>query len=178
MRIISGTKKSREIKFIKSAKIRPTMDKIRQAIFNTLGDVSNLAILDIFAGSASYSLEALSRGAKISYINDKDINCYKIIYENLNSLQFTNFKLFKLDYKNLLNTLKDEGIKFDIIFIDPPYFSNLYYDVLLNLEDIIKNSSIVVVETLKKIDFKIPDFFTIIKEKDYGENKIIYLKRR
>ena len=173
MRIISGTKKSREIKFIKSAKIRPTMDKIRQAVFNTLGDVSNLAILDIFAGSASYSLEALSRGAKISYINDKDINCHKIIYENLKNLQFTNFKLFKLDYKNLLNNLKDEGIKFDIIFIDPPY-----YDTLLNLEDIIKNSSIVVVETLKKIDFKIPDFLIIIKEKDYGENKIIYLKRR
>ena len=178
MRIISGLKKSREIKFVKSSTTRPTMDKIREAVFNTLGDVTNLTTLDIFAGSGGYSLEALSRMAKLSYINDKDIKCYKIIKENLDNLEFKNFKLFKQDYKDLLESLKLEGIKFDIVFIDPPYHDNLYSDVLLKLDGIVKNSSIIVIETLKKIEFEIPLIYDIIKEKEYSENKIIYLKRR
>ena len=72
MKIISGKHRSRVIKYIKSEKTRPTSNMVREGVFNMLGNINDLLVLDLFAGSGSYGLEALSRGSKFVYFNDID----------------------------------------------------------------------------------------------------------
>lgn len=176
MRIIAGKFKSRLINYPKNNQTRPTKDNVRLAIFNVLNDLVNDAIvLDLFSGSGAYGIEAISRGAKFCYFNDQNYLAYKCIKDNLETLKITNYALYKQDYRLVLNLLKTENIKIDLLFLDPPYFKEFYNEVLDLAKYILTKDSVVILEIDKKVDFILNEEYEIIKEKIYGDQKVLFI---
>jgi 16S rRNA (guanine966-N2)-methyltransferase len=136
IRIIGGKYRSRHLELPKLDKtVRPTQDKVRQAIFSALGNTLNGGIvLDLFSGSGAYGFEAISRGADFVYFNDTNLTCVKAIKESGNKLECVNqIKVSNLNYSQYLKTLKN--IKFDYVFLDPPYALEVNQEIIKYLLD-------------------------------------------
>jgi len=119
MRIIAGTYKNRTITSPHTTKTHPMSEQVRGAIFNTLGDIEGLIVLDAFAGSGAVGLEAISRGAKQVFFIESDAAAGRIITENIRNLHVhRQTKAIKTTVHNWLET-SDQT--FDIIIADPPY---------------------------------------------------------
>ena len=141
MRIIAGKHKSRKLETLEGNNTRPMMDVMKESVFNTIGPYfEEIEILDLFGGSGALSLEAISRGAKHSYIIDLSRDAIKVITNNVRSLKEENsVTIINTDYKLALKKL--EGKQFDLIFLDPPYgdsvpyteFSNIWNSFLKNI---------------------------------------------
>ena len=125
MNIIGGMYKGRIIYMPKGAGIRPTSNKVREALFNILGDkVPGAAVLDLFAGSGSLGLEALSRGAAKAVFIDNNTRCISTIKRNLEKLRApSGVKITQLNVLQGIKKMSDRE-KFDLIFLDPPYFKD------------------------------------------------------
>ena len=138
----------------KVAGIRPTMDKVRQAMFNILGDVNDARVLELFAGSGAFGIEAISRGAGHVTFVDNNSTCVKTIKANLTSLGIDNSKydIIKTDALSICGRLEKEGKKFDIVFMDPPYYKEMAKICLISMDtcDILSRIALVVVEHFKK----------------------------
>lgn len=130
MRIVAGRWKGLHISF--PVFVRPTQDKVRQAIFNVLRDVvKGNRVLDLFAGSGAMGFEALSQGAAQAYFIDSDPRCISIIRENLGFLEkeggldFPAAHIYRNDAFRAVQILAKRNIVFEVIFIDPPYHKGL-----------------------------------------------------
>ena len=123
MRIIAGKAKGRTIKTRKGTDTRPTLDRVKESLFGILDPYINDArFLDLFSGSGSIGLEALSRGAKKCVMIEKDSEALKYIIENINNLGFEDSsRAYKNDVERAVEILGKKREKFDIIFMDPPY---------------------------------------------------------
>ena len=128
MRIIGGTARGRRIKAPRGSTIRPTADRVREALFNILPrDLSGKRVLDLFAGSGSLSLEALSRGAASALLVDESAEAAGLIRGNLETLGFTDrARIWTVPAGKALSRLAREGpgydaTGYDAIFLDPPY---------------------------------------------------------
>ena len=153
---------------------RPTLSKVRMSVFNTLNSVINFegkSFLDMYAGSGIIGLEALSRGFDKVVAIEKNRKIYNIIKSNFTKYE-KNHDL-KLIYGDSLNICKKIDEKFDVIYIDPPYYSGIYEKSL----EVIKNicSDIVILEHV--VDVDIPDEYEILKQKQYGDKFITFLKK-
>ena len=157
---------------------RSTKDVCKEGMFNSLGNIANYSFLDLFGGSGSIGIEAYSRGASPVYINDINREAFKIIKENLNSLNITDIKIFNLDYKTLLAKLKDNNIKFDIIFLDPPYKMIINEEFLNEIigYNIVNENSIIIAETDYDLDIKIIEKYQV-KILKYGRSKINIIRK-
>lgn len=177
MRIIGGIYRSRKISSPLSDEIRPTKDRIREAIFSALADsVKNRKTLDLFAGSGSYGLESLSRGATAVTFVDNNNLAIKTIKENINTLGVSDkCQIFVKGYQSFLNTTNEE---FSLIFLDPPYAMNIYLDVIEEMltKKIASADAVIICETNHPLDFSKFDSLKI-KEYRYGEI-IVYILRR
>ena len=135
------------------AGIRPTSNKVRGALFNILvNKVPGAACLDLFAGSGSLGLEALSRGAKSSIFVDNNRQCAITIKETIKKLGISEeAKVMQLNAMQGIKTLSLEH-KFDLIFLDPPYFRDWVKKALININqcDILNHSSLAICEHHKK----------------------------
>jgi 16S rRNA (guanine(966)-N(2))-methyltransferase RsmD len=143
LRVISGKYKGRKLVSVKGLKVRPTSDKLKAAIFNVLFSIESGAfkkekvVLDLFAGTGALGIEALSRSAGYCYFIDKDAEAVSIIKKNLKSVEAEKeAKVILKDYKSGINIIKENGVKLDIIFMDPPYKDNL---AMQAIEDICKS---------------------------------------
>ncbi|MBX3009207.1 MAG: 16S rRNA (guanine(966)-N(2))-methyltransferase RsmD [Melioribacteraceae bacterium] len=150
MRIIAGIYKGRTIKFPKSNLVRPTTDKVKESLFNFLinrVDFEGLVVCDIYAGSGSLGLEALSRGAAQIHFVEKDYHVSKMLQENINSLnaaeECTIFKMDSIRFSKLAN-----HIKYDIIFADPPFFKYDIHEAVKNIlqNDFLNDEGMIIVE--------------------------------
>lgn len=173
MRIISGLYKGRQLASPKDLSVRPTTDKVRNAVFSVLFDkVDDAKALDLFCGTGSYGLEALSRGASSCTFIDKDVT---YINKNLKGLEEFDTEVIKGD---VLNVLARMSGSFDIIFIDPPY-GEYQPDELLNLikeRDLLAEDGIVIYEESVRTGFNITtDGFGIETEKKYGDTKVYFI---
>lgn len=177
MKIIAGKYRSRTIKYAKSKTTRPTSNMVREGVFNMLGNIDDLIVLDLFAGSGAYGLESLSRGAKHVYFNDIDYKNTKIIKENLLSLNVINEStVHTLDYIKALNYYRDNQLYFDLIFIDPPYFENIYQNVISLILERLNHGGKIVIEINKDIPLEFNNnHFIILKDRNYGSKRIIIL---
>jgi 16S rRNA (guanine966-N2)-methyltransferase len=120
MRVIAGTLGGRQFSSPKSPKTHPMSDKARGALFNVLGDISGLDILDPFAGTGAFSFEAVSRGAASSIAIEQDKLAQRIIQENIQTLQLSeHIKLVKAGAGAWLKT--NPTATFDLVLCDPPY---------------------------------------------------------
>ena len=154
MRIIGGEYRSRLISMPKGVEIRPTMDKVRQAVFNILGDVNGASVLELFAGSGAFGIEAISRGADHATFVDNNFACIKTIKANIASLGVNNSKydIIRTDALLVCGRFEKEGKRFDIVFMDPPYYKEIAKKCLISIDtcDILSRTALVVVEHFKK----------------------------
>jgi 16S rRNA (guanine966-N2)-methyltransferase len=123
MRIVAGTVRGRTLRAPKSREIRPTADRVRESIFNILGQwTDGLAVLDLFAGTGALALEALSRGAVSALLVDSGREAQALCRENIRTLGFeSQTELWALPAARAVERLSKSSRKFDLIFADPPY---------------------------------------------------------
>lgn len=131
MRIISGKFRSRHLKGTPPAGLRPTSDKLRETLFNILGErVQDSTFLDGCAGMGAIGIEAISRGAAFVYFVEQSRKACQLIRENLNSLEIKDgFKIVEMDLKKGLAAIETPV---NIAFIDPPYDREDLYDAALS----------------------------------------------
>lgn len=180
MRIISGIAQGRKIEFPKLKDIRPTTDKVREAIFNIIGDISNESVvLDLFSGSGSFGLEALSRGASFVVFNDKEKEAIKIIKKNIKILDFneTSYIIYQKDCFNLLKYLKNNEKIFSYIYLDPPYNFKEYKKLLEEVFYLSNPETSIILEVFKKTEIITPKGLVFQKIKKYGDNKVLFFKK-
>lgn len=127
MRIISGKAKGRKILSPATNETRPTLDRIKEAIFNIIQIyVPDAVTIDVFAGTGSLGLEAASRGAREVYLIDKSPVTFPLLKQNIENLHFEdNCYALNTDAYSALRNFASKGKVFDLIFIDPPYLKNL-----------------------------------------------------
>ena len=156
---------------------RPTMDRVKESLFAMIQDnITNSRCLDLFAGSGSLGIEALSNGASFCYFVDNNAEILNILKGNLNKIKDSNYKVLHSHYKNALKYFSDNNVKFDLIFLDPPYKLNLINGILdfIYSNDLLNDDGIIVCEfETENLNCK----FKLIKEKKYGSKKVyIYSK--
>ena len=178
MKVISGTLRGRNIVGFNIEGTRPTMDRVKESIFSMIQDkVRDSIVLDLFSGSGNYGIEAISNGSKLVYFNDKNRECIKVIKKNLDNFNILDkSKILNLDYLKCLNYLKDNNIKFDLVFLDPPYKLNCLNEILLFLSKnkLLNLNSYVIVELTNNNLQDRYNKLVKIKEKHYGE-KIVFI---
>lgn len=144
VRINAGEWRSRLIKFPDSEGLRPTPERVRQTIFNWLGqDLTGLNCLDLFSGTGVLGFEALSRNAKTAVMVEKTSVVYKAILENKTTLKANAAQVFNMDALSFLD--KNQQL-FDVIFLDPPYNQGWLDKVLPLLSNHLSPQGVVYVE--------------------------------
>ncbi len=175
MRIIAGEKKGRKLISPKDKSVRPTEDRIKESLFNILSNrIHNAVVLDLFSGSGSIGCEALSRGAKTVYFNELRYENYKVIQSNIKGLDFENFSLYRGDFRSTLKKIAGT-IRFDIVFIDPPYGMDLEYEALSYIADysLLNKNALLVIESDKYL--KETPGYKLIDERRYGSTYLFFL---
>ncbi len=161
MRIIAGKFKAKKLNGPKTDKTRPTLDRVKEALFSIINDyLKDGEILDLFGGTGILALESISRGAKFAWINDKEPLSFSTILSNVKLTNTSEcVKITKKDYAKCLNQIINEDMLFDVIFVDPPYDSNLAIDTLQKISDskdkVLKKNGIIIYETDKNFLLKL-----------------------
>lgn len=192
MRIISGKARGTKINTIDEVTTRPTLDRVRESLFNIIQNyVSNTYVLDIFAGSGALGIEALSRGAKQAVFCDINKDAVKIINENLIKTRLNeSATVYNMNYKKMIEKLSKNDLKFDIVFVDPPYKENIAVNSvkLIIQNNLLNENGIVIIETdekerdlkelqeLNKIENENLRKIKIIDERKYGRANLIFLR--
>ena len=173
MRIISGKYKGKKLDGYNIDGTRPTMDRVKESLFGSIQNkLKNSICLDLFAGSGSLGLEALSNGASICYFVDNNNIVINTLKKNLINLKCDDGITIYSDYVKALEKLKNENKKFDIIFLDPPYKLNLINNCinLIKKYDLLNIDGIIVCEYETEIIDN--NDLNLIKEKKYGSTYI------
>ena len=179
MRVVAGRYGSRPLKPVPGLNTRPTTDKIKESIFNILFEIGEgSVVLDLFCGSGAIGIEFLSRGAEKVYFCDFSDDSIKITKRNLeNAGLLTKSIIMKKNYMDCLNYFYSNDLKFDYIFLDPPYkyeYIEKTLDYIWN-NNILKEDGIIILETNKDI---FVENFQVIKEKKYSKIKVVFLERK
>jgi 16S rRNA (guanine966-N2)-methyltransferase len=150
MRIIAGSRKGARI-FAPKGETRPTGDRVREAAFNLIGPVDDMAVLDLFAGSGAMGLEALSRGAESVVFVESDRDAQRAIERNLEKLDLRGARIVKIDARRALAAEAAAGRRYDLVLVDPPYrmLDSLLPTLSSYLPALVAEDGIVVVESAK-----------------------------
>ncbi len=179
MRVIAGICRGLQLRAPDTQKVRPAADKVKGAIFNILGELSKVKVLDLFAGSGSVGIEALSRGAAHCTFVEADKQIASYLEKNLEHCKLSDqSKVLLLKVNKAIPFLERKKESFDLIFIDPPYDKNLLNPSLHDLCD----SSLLRPETLLVAEHsprEIPHEQTleIVDQRKYGQTFISFLKK-
>ena len=148
MRVIGGTARSRLIEAPKGRDTRPTLDRVRENLFNILAPrVPDSRVLDLFAGSGSLSLEALSRGASFAVLCDHDRSAAAVEKKNLDTLGMTRrARVMHMSWQQAVSILASEEQHFDLIFLDPPYAMRDLTQVTEQILPLMSEDALVILE--------------------------------
>lgn len=182
MRVISGNKKGHILKRPKNSNIRPTQDRVKESLFNILGYIPGTSqVLDLFSGSGSIGIEFLSRGAKECHFIDNSKESIRTIKKNLTCTKLTSKAfVYKVDAFMAMKKFSKKGIKFDYIFVDPPYFKGFEDSILEELcnTKIIKENGIIIIEHSKKNILKDSVNYLIKNDsRNYGDKCLTFYKK-
>ncbi len=185
MRVISGKARGTKLNSIDDISTRPTLDRVKESLFNIIqSKIENSVVLDLFAGSGAIGIEFISRGCNKAYFCEKSHNSSKMIYQNLEKTKFLSQSVvIEKDYKQCLKLLQDKGLKFDVIYIDPPYREDLAVDASnrILLHNLLKEDGIIIIETddeqrelkeLENLQLRVYDL------RKYGRVSLIFLDRK
>ncbi len=179
MRVISGSARGRRLKELPGMDTRPTTDQVKESIFNIIQfDIEGRKVLDLFAGTGQMGIEALSRGADHATFVDLAPAAAKTVRENVELTRFTeNAKVVQTDWRAFLTSCRD---KFDLIFLDPPYHTDLLEKAMETIAaiDILSEHGIMVCES--PLDKQLPELaapYEKGKEYRYGKIKVTLYRR-
>lgn len=178
MRIVSGINKGKKLYAPEGIDVRPTSDKIKEALFNIIGYIDEKSlVLDLFAGSGNVGIEFLARGAKYCYFVDASTKSLSFVKKNLELCKFSEkAKIIQSDYCKVLVNLSNMNLKFNYIFADPPYdlkCSGKIADLVLTYNLLAENGLLIIESdksenVIDNIDSKVLKY----KEKVYGRTRI------
>ena len=166
MRIIAGRFRSRQLKSLKGRALRPTSDKLRETLFNVLGElVVDARFVDLFAGTGAVGIEALSRGAREAIFVEKHPPAVGLIKKNLESLEIRDgTRVFTSDALHALKRLADETSAthspINLLFLDPPYAEEQQYVSVLSFlggANLLAENAVVIAEHQRSLD--LPESF-------------------
>lgn len=183
LRITGGYYKNSKIISPKGRLIRPTSDRVREALFNILAKrIEGSFFLDLFAGTGAVGVEALSRGAEKSIFIENNNHCVKIINENLKRLNLQEVSnILRGDVISLLNS-KGLNIneKMDLIYCDPPYRSTFTEDIMnaIHNKKLLKREGLLIFEHSSKDEIEDSNFWDTVDSRRYGEAALTFLKEK
>ncbi len=179
MRITGGKAKGIRIKTPKGLQTRPTSDKVREALFSTLGPaIQEKVVLDLFAGCGTLGIEALSRGAKSATFVESHANASRFIVDNLEKTELlSQARILRADFRSAVKRLEKEGRWFDMVFLDPPYEENLLHETgtTLATHRIVVSTAIIVVEHFfKEVPPAAISGIPLHETRTYGQTALSY----
>ena len=183
MRIVGGKFGGRVLKTPQGHATRPTSERVREAMFNVLShglddfSLEGARVLDLFAGTGALGLEALSRGARYVHFVDEDTKARGLIRQNADSLGLIGqSKIWRRDATKLGPCAP--LAPFDLIFADPPYNKGMGSGVLKSISEggWAEKNAIIILEEALKAEVQVPENFTLLQSREYGDTKILYLR--
>ena len=165
MRIIAGNNKAKRLNSPKTKNTRPTLDRVKEALFSIISNyIENAVVLDLFSGTGNLGLEAISRGASFAWLNDSNNLAISTIISNTQLTKKENYvKIAKKDCTKCLAQIVQNDLKFDVIFLDPPYDSMFGIQTLKIIDEskdkILKENGIIIYETDKNFVQKLSKDF-------------------
>lgn len=185
MRVISGVARGTKLNSIDSTDTRPTLDRVKEALFNIIQNIiDDSIVLDLFAGSGAIGIECISRGAKKAYFCEKSHEAVKMIRQNIEKTRFIDkSEILQQDYKKALKNYSVRNIKFDIVFLDPPYKNDIAVDAVQDIIELglLRKNGVIIIETdekerelkeLEKLQVEVYDL------RKYGRVNLIFLNRK
>lgn len=177
MRIISGVLGGRTFQVPEDG-LRPTMERAREAVFSSLAArVSGARVLDLFAGSGAYGLEAWSRGAASVTAVEKVSKHWKIIQENFQCLETDELGLWQAVQADVYEYLKRGAGPFDLIFADPPYNEADLSGLLEAVGEALAPGGLLVFEMRSSGSYSLPCGWNLLREKKYGQTRMLFLEK-
>jgi 16S rRNA (guanine966-N2)-methyltransferase len=173
--ITGGIFKGRRLVVPRSSTVRPTMGSVREAIFNIIGKkILEANFLDLYAGFGTVGIEALSRGANFVSFVEKNPKYSYVISNNLKRLYCSNFKIYPVSVDSFIS---DAYSSYDIIFLDPPYILGDLTGIIEKIlnKRLLASSGIIIWEASVR-DAIEDERFNIVKEKVYGDTKLIFIE--
>lgn len=175
LKISSGSFKGRIIEAPQGFVTHPMGEKVRSSLFNILGDLTNLKILDAYGGSGALAIEAISRGAAEVLVVENDKQAYQTITKNVVKLGLN--QQIKVIRANVHTFIKRGYFdKFDITFVDPPY-DKVLYSSLQNLAKTVKKDGLIIYSMPINNDFWLDDAYELLREKQYGGASLAFYRR-
>lgn len=182
MRVIAGKCRGRRLSGFTGLSIRPTSDKVREAVFNILpGGFPFKKVIDLFAGTGAMGIEALSRGAEEAVFVDTDSKAVSIIKKNLEACGLENAVILKKDVLGSIRFFSRKGTGFDLIIVDPPYDTSLFEETLKAVDKarLLTRYGVLVAETSRRAPLKAGlENLEVMDERKYGDTLVYFLKPR
>jgi len=180
MRIIAGAFRGRRLHTPKDSRIRPTIDRVRESVFNIIaGKVPGAKVLDLFAGTGAMGLEALSRGARLCFFVDKGPEAVRLIRENVRLCAAQDMsRIIQAPAASAIVRLSSENELFDLIFMDPPYGEGYIEETFEIVGEVALNDALVIAERhVKDKPPLVPQIWQTDRERRYGDTLIsVYSK--
>jgi 16S rRNA (guanine966-N2)-methyltransferase len=171
MRVIAGEYGGRELIAPKGRETRPTSDRVREAVFSILGDLSGARVLDLYAGSGALAIEALSRGAATATMVDSSRAAIATVRRNLERLDLS-ADVVRQPVVRFLHSARDDARQYDLIFLDPPYrhAGTLGRELSVALEPVLVAGARVVAESDRRSPLGLQ--LELLDERRYGDTLI------
>jgi len=182
MRIISGKFKGRHLVSFKAPHIRPTMDRVKETLFNKwMSDVEGSKFLDLFSGTGNLGIEALSRGAEHITFVENSFKSIQILKENISILKIANSE-YDIFSKDVILFLKNyTGDAFQLIVIDPPFTEKMAHEVMMVLDQskVFDENTKIAIEAIKqeRIDISYQNL-TCYDKLDYGDKSLSFFCKK
>jgi len=184
VRVIAGKAKGKRLKAPSGLDTRPLTDMIKEALFNVIGDkIIEASFLDLFAGSGSAGIEALSRGASRVIFIDSSKEASRIIRDNLNNCGFKeSSEVYRNDVFKAINILNKRNLAFDIIYLDPPFKNEKIFDRVIRAMDeteLLDEQGILIIRTPKGKEMPVKlSNLEEYRETNYGESTLHYYRSK
>ncbi len=181
MRVIAGSAKGRRLKTVASRKVRPTADRVKEAVFSMISsrvELAGVGVLDLFAGSGALGIEALSRGAKRATFVERDRQTCRVLLDNITACGFKGqSEVLTRSVSGAIGELAERSSVFDLILIDPPYADGVLGDVLAELDraGIAAPGSVVVAEHGGDEEVEDVGDFRLTRTRRYGSTSVTLL---
>ncbi len=177
MRIIAGKYRGKKLKEFDLISTRPTIDRVKESIFNLIQfEIVDAVVLDLFSGTGALGIEAISRGAKKTYLIDSNKEAINIIKDNLKGIEGD----FVVENKDYLEFLNSTTAKFDVVLLDPPYKTEFGIDAIKTLieKDLLNEKAIIIFETSEEKEFEFNFNNFEVKKKKYGTVAVYKMEKK